>query len=268
MLAVSAEQPFDDPNWWYELKWDGYRALIHQTQRLRIFSRRGQNLLAWFPELAALSRYISAPSVLDAEIVAWHEGGPSFEALAARRGPYLAVVFDCLYTGDGWHLREPLRARRARLAKLVAPGGPVVVADGVAGPGRQLLAAAAERHLEGVMAKHLDGLYWPGRRVRTWQKFVLQQVQWMTAAAADPRPGGGWMWTLVENPDGSGPVVARLTAPVDWRPQAALIGMRHRLTPPLAVEVGYRRRTAAGRLRHASIRQWRDVHDNARPAAP
>ncbi|MCI0544367.1 MAG: hypothetical protein L0Z49_07970, partial [Actinobacteria bacterium] len=78
MLATPWPKPFDDEDWWFEIKWDGYRAIVSSEMgRVRARSRRGLDLLGRFPELAGLE--VPDGVVLDGEVVAFDEAGrPSF----------------------------------------------------------------------------------------------------------------------------------------------------------------------------------------------
>lgn len=256
MLATTADQAFSDSSWWYEIKWDGYRCQIHLTDALRVFSRRGHDLLAWFPEIATIENFLPRPIVLDAEIVAWYNGRPSYQRLHERRGPFLVIVFDCLYSAGGWHLHETFWDRRQRLVDLVVPAPNVVVTDGLMSDGLSLLQAAQSQNLEGVMAKRLDSVYVPGRRVRSWQKFLILSVDWFEAVAASRSPHDGtWRWSLAQWRNGVRVSVGRISAPKGWVPSSQ-VGDFVVLQPPVSVEVAYREMTSEGKLRHASIRQW------------
>lgn len=270
MLATTAPRPFDDAQWWYEVKWDGFRAIVSHVDRLRIYSRRGHDLLAQYPELATLSEVIPKPLVLDGELVALDNGRPSYARLKARAGdPYVVMVFDCLYSAAGWHLHEPWRERRARLEDVLTSRGQVVISQAVQGEGVRLWHAAAAEGLEGVMAKREDSRYVPGRRVRYWQKFLVHKTGrfWVAAIQKDSR--GSWQWLVVDEKGDSNRIVARLPAPVHWEPgpMAAKDGVI-RLLRPLPVEINYRERTREGYLRHASIRRWGPSASDSHLASP
>lgn len=78
MLAVTVPHPFDDVQWRYEIKWDGYRCQIHWTDHLQIFSRKGESLLRQFPDLSDVAKVLDRPVILDGELIAWENGKPSF----------------------------------------------------------------------------------------------------------------------------------------------------------------------------------------------
>jgi bifunctional non-homologous end joining protein LigD len=175
MLAASREDPFDDPAWAFELKWDGYRALTLVTpDATEMRSRTGRDLAGAYPELADLRRAITLQeAVLDGEVVVLDERGrPDFNALQRSRGPFTYMVFDLLYADGEWLIDLPWRERRARLDAAVAPEGApaLIVSDHVDGSGRALFDAAAAQEMEGVVAKRADSRYRPGERVREWLK--------------------------------------------------------------------------------------------------
>ncbi len=175
MLASSRQQPFDDPGWAFELKWDGYRALALVTSdATELRSRTGRDLTGAYAELADLRRAVTLQEVvLDGEVVViGEEGRPDFNALQNGRGPFTYVAFDLLYADGEWLLERPWRERRARLAEAVAPEGSprLILSDHVDERGEALFAAAAERGLEGIVAKRADSAYRPGQRVKEWVK--------------------------------------------------------------------------------------------------
>lgn len=175
MLAESVAEPFDDPGWAYELKWDGYRALgLVTPEGTELRSRNRRDLTGSFPELADLRRAVMCQeAVLDGEVVVLDaEGHSDFNALQNGRGPFTYMAFDLLYADGEWLLDLPWRERRDRLAAAIAPEAAprVLVSDHVEGRGRDLFAAAAARGLEGIVAKRLDSAYRPGRRSSDWLK--------------------------------------------------------------------------------------------------
>lgn len=258
MLASTAPQPFDSPDWWYEVKWDGYRALIHHHDRLHVYSRSGHDLLARYPDLMHLEDIIPRHTILDTELVAWVDGHPSFAALQRRLSvPLMVMAFDCLYSRQQWHLHEPFVQRREELEQLIPKATPnLVVPRGVQGTGQSLLQAVQEQRLEGVVAKRMDSRYVPGKRVTTWQKFLVTHHEWFDAIAVTPLASGGWQWWIAEHQ--TRVPIARLPAPAAWSGNPHIKTHGQVFTTPILVEVEYRSRTEGGMLRHAGIRQWRE----------
>ena len=195
MLARQGE-PFDSEAHFFEVKWDGIRALAFiEGQATRLLSRRQTPLLEKYPELSFL-RELGAGTVLDGEIVLFTEGKPDIERLlsrqhrggnlrrraAASQDPVTYIVFDLLYVAGDSLLDHPLEERRARLSAYVAAADDarLVFSDGVAGAGRAFFEQTCARGLEGVVAKRLEGRYRPGERTDSWlkikQTFTLQCV--------------------------------------------------------------------------------------------
>src|SRR3990172_4952335 len=100
MLAVLGS-PFDSEDYIYELKWDGYRALLFcEEGSYRLMSRNSVDLSEQYPELKFLSR-LPEGVVLDGELVALVEGKPDFESLKSRsqdvKTHIIYFAFDLLY---------------------------------------------------------------------------------------------------------------------------------------------------------------------------
>ena len=212
MLAGTAAEPFDDPGWAFELKWDGYRSLALVTSDGTLLrSRTGKDFTATYPALGDLRRaLLCQEAVLDGEIVALDGGGrPDFGALQAGRAPVTYVAFDVLHADGEWVQDRPWSERQALLAAIVAPEAPprLMLSDHVAGSGRDLFALARERDLEGIIAKRIDAPYRPGRRSQDWLKIKSHQeaevvIGGFTEGAGSRRGTVGAL--LVGEPDGDG----------------------------------------------------------------
>ena len=199
MLATSAEQPFDDPGWVFEIKWDGVRAIaaVERPGRggegaTRLTSRAGNDISGGYPELKDLwQRVLARNAVLDGEIVAFDSSGrPSFQRLqgrmhlrgeadvarAAQRDPVTYVVFDLLALDGEPLIDHSLRERVALLDDVVIPGHGVHISERFEADGTALYAAARQQGLEGVMAKRLSSRYRPGARSRDWRKIKVRRT--------------------------------------------------------------------------------------------
>jgi bifunctional non-homologous end joining protein LigD len=186
MLATAWPNPFDDAGWWFEVKWDGYRAIIgSEMGRVRARSRRGLDLVGRFPELSTLD--IPDGVVLDGEIVAFDEAGrPSFSSLQTGVGVNL-VVFDVLFRGaDVTHL--PYLERRALLDSLELQS-PLIVPEPTPTHGVSLFEAAKVQGLEGIVGKKAGSVYLPGRRSPDWRKIAVRRR--MRAVIGGFLPGEG-----------------------------------------------------------------------------
>src|SRR5712664_1340673 len=133
MLATLTDRPFSDPNWLFEIKWDGVRALARiENGALTLRSRNGIDITKLYPELASLPDTLSArQAILDGEIVALNaRGKSSFERLQERMHvrvpsehlvkqiPVVYFVFDLLYC-DGYDLRKSSLIERKQLLNRV-----------------------------------------------------------------------------------------------------------------------------------------------------
>jgi bifunctional non-homologous end joining protein LigD len=186
MLSCSGALPPDDGRWAYEIKWDGIRVLVHSTPgRMKLFTRNHNDVTSRYPELSRLTRALHHHSViLDAEVVAFVDGKPSFEALQqrmnvgsdsrikrfAKEAPVSLVIFDLLWLDGHSVMGESYQNRRELLASLDLNAERWQTPEYATENGAALLTATAEQGLEGVMAKRLDSRYEPGRRSQLWVK--------------------------------------------------------------------------------------------------
>ena len=124
MLAQIHDEAFDDPDWIFEIKWDGYRAVAEVGKGpVRLYSRNGLSFLRLYPVVAKELEKISEQIILDGEIVVLNEKGkPDFQKLQQYdHNPSLPIqylVFDCLsYQGKSvMHLPLVERKEIARKA--------------------------------------------------------------------------------------------------------------------------------------------------------
>jgi bifunctional non-homologous end joining protein LigD len=192
MLARPALQPPDSPDYVYELKWDGLRALIALDEgQLRIHGRNRLDLAAQFPELLVPDLAFRATSALfDGEIVCLDaQGKPDFSAVIQRmqqktqsgierakaKHPAVCYVFDCLYLDGRAIINEPLGRRREWLEDALRPDSPYRVSQLVE-EGPSFFEAARQMGLEGIMAKQRNSPYLPGKRSDSWLKIKTRQT--------------------------------------------------------------------------------------------
>ena len=194
MLATATEDLPPDEGWAVEMKWDGIRAMVEcGPEGTRLYSRKGNDLTATYPELADLHELINATSaVLDAEVVALHEGRPDFEHLQQRMNltkpadvrrmapvvPVSLMVFDVVEI-DGHSLIDSSWVQRRELLEQVVTEvtGRVAVPPVFDGSVADALDTSRALRLEGVMAKRMTSRYLPGRRTDTWLKIKHRQDQ-------------------------------------------------------------------------------------------
>jgi bifunctional non-homologous end joining protein LigD len=175
MLATLAHVLPIGSDWLYEVKWDGYRAIVSvEAGEARLTSRNGNDFTERFAHVArVVPRAVRTPNcVLDGEICALDEAGrASFSAMQTGRATaWVLYVFDVLEVEREPVVDLPFVERRERLEKLLVPGDPVVRLSEAFEDGEALLEAVTEQGLEGVIAKRRDSKYLSGRRSRDWVK--------------------------------------------------------------------------------------------------
>jgi DNA ligase D-like protein (predicted ligase) len=194
MLAKLVNHLPTKGHWLYEVKLDGYRALIIKKKRgpVAMFSRRGNTLKRRFPKLPAAFDFLPDGTVIDGEIIALgNDGKPSFSALQnslRRPNTLYFYVFDLLaYAGKD--LRAlPLTARRELLQNEVLKDmrEPVRLSAAFAVAPKTLIAAARKSGLEGIVAKRANSRYEAGERSGAWVKYKTNKGQELVIGGYKP----------------------------------------------------------------------------------
>ena len=203
MLATPTDKPFEDPDWLFEIKWDGYRAVSFiEKGRLRLVSRNQNDFTGQFPELGELTQAVKAEAaILDGEIVALDEQGrASFSLMQQRTGirergrrtagrsdvAIAYYVFDLIYL-DGYDLRRVwLEARKQVLAQILLTTEIVRYSEHFPERGIALFRAAQQQGLEGILGKRRRSFY-EERRSREWLKMkVTQTIDGVIGGYTDP----------------------------------------------------------------------------------
>ncbi len=214
MLATLVDKPFSDPEWVYEFKWDGVRALCFiEDGKARFVSRNQKEMNVHYPELANIAGAVQAKqAILDGEIVALDENGhPSFQLLQSRIGllaeadierlagehPAIYYVFDIVYY-DGMDLRTtPLHERQALLRAILTEKDTVRISEAVPGKGEELFARAVAEGMEGMVAKQRDSVY-EERRSESWLKLkAVQEQEVVIGGYTEPRGTRTYFGALV-----------------------------------------------------------------------
>ena len=292
--AGRAEIP-TGPDWVYEVKWDGVRVLADTTRgRLRLLSGTDNDVTVTCPELAGLASVQGA--VLDGEVVAMDAGVPSFEVLAERmhvrdatragilanRRPVAYLVFDVLELYGVNLTRRSFDERRATLERLDLPA-PTQLSP-LYPDLDDLWAVTCEHGLEGVVAKRRASTYQPGRRSTDWVEATHRSTRtalvggWLPVVGSRTSPGSlmlgapdrngrlRWLGRVGSGLAGSsGTIVAgrlgslaQSTSPFEEAlPAADTVGVRW-CQPIVLVDIVYKTRTRAGRLRQPVLRGVRD----------
>jgi len=315
MLAITGDMPADAAAWAFEYKWDGVRALAYIDRSFfRLESRNLLDITPRYPELSGLPDVLSDhQAVLDGEIVALDEADrPSFALLQERMHvkdpaairrlmeaiPVYYFVFDLLWLDGQSLMHQPFAARREALQRLMLAGPHWRVSPYYVAQGPQMLRAAEQNHLEGVIAKRLDSPYQSGRRSPHWIKIkIVQQEEFVIGGWTGEKNSSGGLGSLLvgyyQSPCrgqatpplryagrvGTGftektrrlllsklkplqrptsPFADPLPAPSRFARSAAAV---HYAQPQLVAEIAYRRWPEGGAIQHASFHGLRDDKD-------
>jgi len=183
MLAELVEAPFSRPGWWFEIKWDGFRAIAEvHDDRVRLYSRNQVDFLESFPPVVEDLKKIGFEAAFDGEIVAVDDEGKAQIRLlrnyrSGGKGRLVYYVFDLLYL-DGHDLTGLPLVRRRELLKQVLPRLPHIrLSEAIEGEGEALYRRAVDAGLEGVVGKDGASTYQAGARRRAWVKVKVRDHQ-------------------------------------------------------------------------------------------
>lgn len=186
MLISQQMDAFDDPDFIYELKMDGFRCLSYMDQSsIDLRNKRNIKMLSKFPELRDTYKNVKKRCILDGEVVVLVDGVPDFYRLQKRtllmdrfkieleasRYPASFVAFDCIYEENQELIWESLLDRKDHLSRIVIENSRIAVSRYIEEQGIALYKAAEERKLEGVVAKSKSSPYLMGKRTKDWIKF-------------------------------------------------------------------------------------------------
>jgi bifunctional non-homologous end joining protein LigD len=197
MLATLASKAFSDPDWLFEIKWDGFRVqAVVADRKVRTWTRNLKDAATYFPRLLTPPTWIEAnDAIVDGEVVALDEAGrPDFGLLQERLGDASAQglvyqAFDLLYLDGRSLLNVPLEDRKRLLQSVLRTHPRVRFAAHVVGEGQAFYEAAQAKSLEGVIAKLRRSRYEPGRRSSAWLKVKIRPEQELVVGGWTPGEG-------------------------------------------------------------------------------
>jgi DNA ligase D-like protein (predicted ligase) len=170
--------------WFYEVKFDGYRCLAgRDTKGVTLWSRRENLFTKQFPHIAQACERLPPNTLVDGEIVALDESGRvSFNLLQHNRSKAQALVFyvfDVLIYRGRSVLQVPLYFRREVLRRIFEDikAAPIGLSENIEAAPTDLIRVAKEFGFEGIVAKRKDSLYESGKRTRTWVKYKVNRGQ-------------------------------------------------------------------------------------------
>src|SRR5260370_22614941 len=185
MMASVVRDPFDNTDWIFETKLDGFRAIavIDSAGKARIWSRNRLSLETKFPMVLDVVNQLKLRStILDGEIVALDKDGvPRFQLLQRWQkrptAPVVLCLFDLLWSDGRDTTRRTVLQRRARLEQIINPVPGLQVGSYVENRGVDLYRLAKEKGLEGIIAKRKTSPYRPGKRSQDWLKIKARPQQ-------------------------------------------------------------------------------------------
>ena len=216
MKATQADEAFDNPDWFFEVKLDGYRVeAVVDGRNVRLWTRNKQDAARYFPDLAhALPTWINAKqAIVDGEVVALdEEGNPAFSLLQDRAGmgrfgprgatngkkpesdddfvaPVVYYVFDLIYLDGQLLVDVPLEQRKHLLRTVLRDHPTVRYGAHIEAEGKAFYEVVDERGLEGMIAKLKTSRYEPGRRSKAWLKVKIRREQEVVVVGYEPGKG-------------------------------------------------------------------------------
>jgi bifunctional non-homologous end joining protein LigD len=184
MKATLVDEPFNDPDWLYEVKWDGYRAIatLDKKDGVQLISRNNLPFDKYYPINDALAKW-KMDAVLDGELLVLNDKGISdFGAMQNWRseadGNLVFYIFDILWY-DGKNLMDlPLKQRQAILQSILPTDNEHIRQSKIFNAnGIEFFEAAEKAGLEGVIAKKADSVYTSDLRSKEWLKIKVQRRQ-------------------------------------------------------------------------------------------
>jgi len=285
MLPFTAKEPFNDGKWLFEVKWDGYRCLAYLTnEKVYLRSRNAKPLLPQFPVLSVLKSSLKSRrlkrAILDGEIVAFRGGKVDFSYLRTHPRTVVFVAFDLIYLDNRDLLDVPLYRRRKLLEESFDWGKNLLYySKAVEGSGATMFSWIREHQLEGMMAKRIDSLYFPGKRTKDWLKIrnIRESEFWVVGFTPAVGRLLGSLVLAVREKDGY-KIVGKVSSGINEQVERTLLSLlgspirkpdfkvTGRLTktevgrilwvrPYFGVTVQYTEMTPDGKLRHPVFRE-------------
>lgn len=188
---VSTESIPEGEEWISQIKWDGVRILVYYDgKETKLYNRRKNERTNHFPEIADVSSYCKAESViLDGEVIALGENGrPSFRQVMRRDAlrrldrvehmrtsvPVYYMIFDIVYCNGKWVNELPLKERISLLEEIIVPSKQIQLTTSK-GDGDTLFEVTRDQGMEGIVVKNLHSKYKIEGKDNNWQKVKNMQ---------------------------------------------------------------------------------------------
>jgi len=278
-LATLADEAFDNDDWLFEVKFDGYRALANiQKNTAELVSRNGISFNSKYPEIVTTLENIETDMILDGEIVVEDTQGKShFQWLQnldenPKRGTLKFYAFDILYF-QGYDLRSLELIQRKKILKAVLPKlKHIIYSEHTIGDGIKTFKTAEKRNGEGIIAKKITSKYQTDKRTKDWLKIKTEQQQEMVIGGfTEPsgsrvgigallcgyydgkelkysgKVGSGYTETILKDLRKKLDQLERKTCPFTATPKEKNV---HWVKPELVAQIKFSEFTATGSMRH------------------
>jgi bifunctional non-homologous end joining protein LigD len=204
MLATLGDAAFNNADWIFEIKWDGYRAIAEvNTSNVELYSRNGLSFKPLYPTLAEALATLKIDAVLDGEIVVFNEHNkPDFQKLQQfgelKKGKLVYYVFDCLFVKGQSIMNKTLLERKEILKNLLPEHDMIKYADHVSESGVNFFNGIKRMDLEGMIGKQATSIYKIGSRTSDWLKIKNHNTQEaIIAGYTEPRGSRKYFGALV-----------------------------------------------------------------------
>jgi bifunctional non-homologous end joining protein LigD len=177
MNCTLIKEPFNHPDWTYEVKLDGFRIMaIKSAGSVNLFTRARLNYSKYYPAVVEALKGIPHDVVLDGELVVLDEKGrPNFDLLQKYKEgmPIVYYLFDVLWL-DGYDVTQLMLTQRKTLLQQIMPENDLIKYSDDFEDGEMLFEQIKAMELEGILAKRKDSKYQPGKRVKDWLKLPTE----------------------------------------------------------------------------------------------
>jgi bifunctional non-homologous end joining protein LigD len=202
MLATLVDDPFDDPEWIFEVKWDGYRTIAFiEEGSVQLQSRNNKSFTEKYYPIAEVLKQLKIDAVIDGEIIVLNEQGISnFSALQNWRseadGQLVLYAFDILWYNGKNLMNLPLSSRLDILKEIFPKDNDSIrISEAFPEHGKEFFEAAGKLGLEGMIAKKKDSLYIPDIRSKYWLKIKFHKRQEVVIGGYTVNEGSGKLFS-------------------------------------------------------------------------
>lgn len=185
LIGEIGQQPFDSPDYIYELKLDGERCIAYlDVNEIDLRSKGNLKLFHKMPELSQIHKQVSKRCILDGELIVLKDGVPDFSEiqrrnilsdrfkidLSSKKYPITFTAFDILYCEGEQVTYLPLMKRKELLSQILCENDRISLSRYIEKDGNTFYQIVEEKGLEGIVAKRRDSIYKPGVRTKDWTK--------------------------------------------------------------------------------------------------